>query len=169
MKFARIDSEIQACERHLAWMASLPPGHSLPAEESVEIEAFLTRYLLISIYAEFEHTIDRVVRDRAALVADTAAAGFIIKASDSFFRRIRVSELAGFLGWFDEASKLQFKDAITQASQVAYDNILDNRHETAHGSGSQMTFSDLCDAFPRSVAVLEAFEDALAASIAFDE
>ena len=161
MKFARVDHEIIACSRHLKTLASLPQPYSLPAKELIEIEAFLSRYLLISIYAEFEQAIDRLVRARADLVTDTAVRGFVVSAADRLLSHINVSDLTGFLARFDEDCKNQFRAAIDDKHQP-YINLLQNRHLTAHGSGSLMTLEEVCDTLDAATHVLDAFHWALA-------
>ena len=52
-----------------------------------------------------------------------------------------------------------------QRAQNMYDSILNNRHNTAHGEGSDVTFGDVKQYYEHGHCVLDYFQDALFQSV----
>lgn len=152
MKLLRVDADLATCQRHLASLETPDP----------EIEAFLTRYLLVLTYAEFAQRIQDVVSERAAKTRDDAVAGFIRFAAARLIRSYEVTELSGFLGRFNDDCKKEFADQVLNTrAHSAYDRIIRGRHDNAHGSGSSMTLREFTAEYAESIAVLDSFAEAL--------
>jgi len=152
MQIAAIDNAIEVCRKHL------DNTHS----RNTEVEAFLTRYLVVMICAEFEERCEALVHDRARRVGDTYVAAFMQSASAQLLRSIGVGELSGFLNRFGRDCKEKFQQTVVNTdAHRAYDTIVSNRHDTAHRSGGGMTFDELASLYPKSLDVLQAFADAL--------
>jgi hypothetical protein len=100
MKLPRIDASISECKNHLDETASF----------GTEIEAFLTRYLLILMCATFEEEIEKIIIDRVDKSGDPKLSSFVKSCLGSVFRSIKTSEIAGLLGRFGA----EFKDKFGQ-------------------------------------------------------
>ena len=147
--FARIDAAIEACAAHLA--ATKTGG--------TEIEAYLTRYLATLTYAVFEDECRAIIEDRARRIADSHGAFYVRASRDNVFRGLKIGELGRYLAKFSPDCQSEFQMAVhNTASHVAYDNILNGRHVTAHDTGTNMTFGEFRDAFENAKPVIAAFE-----------
>lgn len=152
MKLNRIDHAIQTCKEYLDATASM----------GTEIEAYLTRYLLILISAVFEEEIKNIVAKRAALVKDTAVTAFVNSASRNLLRSIKTSEISGFLKKFGPDYKSDFSNKITNTrAEECFNTIISNRHITAHTSGSNMTFNELVQFYEEGHKVLDELVEVL--------
>ncbi len=153
MKIARIDEGIKTCEEHLRTSGA----------SGTEIEAFLTRYLTIVMCASFEEHIEELVNSRAAESQDVALASFVRSSLHQVFRSVKTGEIAGLLGRFGEDHKTRFQDEMSNNERVAtfYNNIVENRHQTTHGGGFNLTFRELVDFYSEAQLVLDAVARAL--------
>lgn len=148
----RVEAAIEVCEQHL----------DASGARNTEIEAYLTRYLLILIRDEYDREIDRLVAAKAASFGHGHAGSFVQSATWNVLRGIGIGELGKYLARFDGATRTAFRSSIIGTdSQRAYESVLANRKDTAHGPGSTMTFNELKQAFADSRKVLEAFGEAL--------
>lgn len=152
MHIPRLEEAIEVCAKHLDQTNA----------RNTEIEAFLTRYLLVLICATYEEQIERLVAKRALKVSDSHVSAFMQSATGNLIRGIRVSELSRFLGRFGDDYKQLFSAKVNDTdAHRAYDSIISNRHDTAHGPGAAMTFGELQRLFSDSLGVLDAFAEAL--------
>lgn len=153
MKLARIDEAIEACERHLQSSGAI----------GTEIEAFLTRYMMVLMCASFEEQIEELVNARAAKSQDVALASFVRSAVGQVFRSVKTSEIAGLLGRFGQDHKERFQDEMkkNERAETFYNNIVMNRHDTAHTAGSNLTFSELVRFYSEGHVILDAVKRAL--------
>lgn len=129
-----------------------------------EIEAYLTRYLLVLAVAVFEEEFERLISDRAMQAGDPPVASFVTSATHQLLRHTKISDLKGFLGRFGPACQDAFDRGISSGkARVAFDAIVQSRHEVAHrgGSSTQMTFDDLRHHIADSRDILHAFAAAL--------
>lgn len=153
MRLPRIDKAIEVCGKHLEGSASV----------GTEIEAFLTRYLLVLMCASFEELIEDLVSARAAKSQDAALASFVRSAMGQVFRSVKTSEIAGLLGRFGQDQKTGFQDEMkrNERAETFFNNIVTNRDGTAHATGSNLTFSELVLFYSESHVVLDAVKSAL--------
>ncbi len=152
MQFIRLEAQIEVCGKHLERSGA----------RNSEIEAYLTRYLLAVAYAEIEAKVIDLISMRADLANDRPLSGFARSAAERLLRSLTVSELKGLLGRFGQECKQQFADRIENTpAHAAFDRIVQNRHITAHSTGSMLTFGEFTDAYGECVSVLDAFADAL--------
>ena len=153
MRLPRIDDAIEVCEKHL--QSSKAVG--------TEIEAFLTRYLMVLMCAGFEQTIEDLVSARVAKSQDGALASFVRSAMGQVFRSVKTSEIAGLLGRFGQEHKRCFQDEMkkNERAETFFNNIVTNRHDTVHASGSYLTFSELVRFYSEGHVVLDAVKTAL--------
>ncbi|MFQ5444560.1 MAG: hypothetical protein ACE5EK_08080 [Nitrospinales bacterium] len=79
MKIATIDQAIQACESHLVNSNA----------KGTEIEAYLTRYLLVLMCSSFEEMIEKIVIERAQKSNDSHLVSFVRSSVGHLFRSIK--------------------------------------------------------------------------------
>ena len=155
MRLQRIDQAIETCESHLTSSQS----------GGTEIEAYLTRYLLILIYASFEEKIYSLIDERAQQSSDLGLGGFLQDSKRQIFRSLKTSEITTFLSRFGGNCKDQFRNGLDKSprAETFFNNIIADRHETAHSGGSNVSFADLVRFYDESHLVLDAFETAISA------
>lgn len=147
MKLPRIDEAIDVCQEHLDKTSSF----------GTEIESFITRYLLILICAAFEEEIEKIIINRANKATDPDLSSFVKSCLKQVFRSIKTSEIAGLLNRFGSSYKELFQQKINNSKAEAYfNNIVVNRHNTAHESGSSLTFKELVEFYQEGHTVLDA-------------
>jgi hypothetical protein len=79
MRLVRIDQAIEACQAHLENSGAI----------GTEIEAYLTRYLLVLICAAFEEEIESLIIERAARSGDPGLESFVRSAVGQIFRSLK--------------------------------------------------------------------------------
>ena len=156
MQITAIDEAFEVAERHLAATSSW----------NTEVEAFLARHLVVLIYSRYEEELRSAVTDFATPFENKHLAAFITAAGKTLLRRLKPEDLAGCLGQFGSEIKEIF-GLKTNAStaKTDYEAILGYRHETAHGPGAVVTVKDLKRLYISSLDVLEAFKEALEATM----
>ena len=86
---------------------------------------------------------------------------FIKSCLNTIFRSIKSSEIAGLLNKFGTARKQRFRELMDERAETAYNNIVENRHNTAHGSGSNLTFQEAVASYRMGLSVIESLSAAL--------
>ena len=152
MKLDRVEMTIEVCQEHLKnSTSSFRP----------QIENFLTQHLLIITCAEIEKAIKEMIiaqaRDRCSDDFQT----FIQSCLNATFRGMQSSEIAGLLKRFGTARKQRFLELVDKRASAKYDNIVVNRHNIAHGSGSNLTFREAVEFYSRGLSVIESLSTAL--------
>jgi hypothetical protein len=157
MRFGQLDEDIKQCEQHL----------DSTRTRNTEIESHLVRYLLIRICAEYERRIEVLVQRRCARVNDRHVKSFANWGVAMATKRFKIEHLTELLSRFGEEYQRTFKDALGKQTQkqhwqIAWDNIVNNRHIVAHGRGSvQMTLAELKGQYNSSLTVIEELVKAL--------
>jgi len=152
MKLPRIDEAISVCQHHLNETASF----------GTEIEAFLTRYLLILMCATFEEAIEEIIVDRIDKYGDPKLSSFVKSCLGSVFRSVKTSEIAGLLGRFGIDFKQKFNQRVNGTrAETFFNNIVINRHYTAHESGANITFNELVNSYEEGHVILDILVESL--------
>ena len=153
MRLVRIDQAIEACQTHLENSGAA----------GTEIEAYLTRYLLVLICATFEEEIESLIIERAARSGDPGLESFVRSAVGQIFRSLKTSEITGLLGRFGVDCKDRFRQELStnERAETFFNNIVTNRHDTAHSAGSNVSFSELVRFYSEGHVVLDAVKAAL--------
>ena len=125
------------------------------------LESYLTKYLLISICAEYEKEIKRIVHRKAINPSNDDLTSFIIKKTD--VRSLRISELKGnILKLFNDSYPITFQNSLDQTdSTLKYSNIVENRNLAAHGESINMSFDEVVDTYESAEVVLQIFSNVL--------
>ena len=153
MRIARIDQAITICDDHLEKSGA----------KGTEIESFLTQYLCVVMCAAFEEAIKAMVVERAAQHGDQELKSFVESAAGIVFRSPKTEEITGLLRRFGTDCRGRFREELDRnlKAETFFNNIIVNRHETAHSSGSNLSFADLVNFYSEGHVVLDAVKLAL--------
>lgn len=157
MSLVRSTDALETCRKHIQAMPRRDP----------QIEAVLASYACAVIYAELEGQVRRLVADRVGHGrGDVRVKRWGAFSARRLIRSIKISELAGVAGQFDEHCKSRFTHLLDDECKAAWDQIVQNRHGVAHeddqpGPVSTMTFAETELAFNRVERVLDAFASCL--------
>ena len=132
MLVARIDTALDDCEEHLVATKSL----------GTQIERLLTYSLLVVIYAEFEQMMNSIVQEKCDFIQDESLRE-LVRGCLGNVSRIQSSHIGDLLERFGEDRKTAFRSKITatadsQRAETFYNNLITNRHDTAHSIGSNL-------------------------------
>lgn len=154
MRLPRIEQAIQACEDHLVRASA----------SGTEIEAHLTRAMLVLTCAVFEETIEALLHERACTLPEPCMQTFFKSCVDAVLRGIRTSDLSALLGKFGAEFKESFKRRLEahEKSVVFYNNIVTNRHQVAHTEGLNVTLRELREFYEKGHIVLDNVRDTIA-------
>ena len=155
MQVARIDTALSDCENHLVNTSS----------QGTQIERLLTYSLLVVIYAEFEQMMKSIVQEKCDLIADESLRELVRKCLGNV-SRIQSGDIGDLLKRFGEDRKTAFRskiDATTdnQKAETFYNNLITNRHDTAHSIGSNLTFDEVKRFYLPGHVLLDFFREAL--------
>ena len=158
MHLPRIDKALEDCENHLSATKSF----------GTEIEKLLTYSLLVLIYAEFELTVKVIVEEKCNSIEDGAIRE-LVKSCLGNVSRIQSSHMSDLLGRFGTVQKAAFRNEIAanqtnQRAETFYNNLIANRHETAHSTGSNATFMDIKRFYQEGHVILDFFRQTLLAT-----
>lgn len=125
------------------------------------LESYLTKYLLISICAEYEKEIKRIVRRKAINPTNEDLTSFIIKKTD--VRSLRICDLKNnILRLFNDSYPIKFQELLNGMNYVSkYSNIVENRNLAAHGESVNMSFDELIKTYESAENVLKVFSTVL--------
>lgn len=155
MKLQRVDEAIEACKNHLIKSSAM----------ETEIEAYLTRYLLILICAAYEEEIEKLFAQRASQTQDPYIVAFVSSTVRTKFRNPTTSKIVEMLGLFSLDYKEKFREKVTGTRQETFfNNIVTNRHSTAHSSGSNITFNELVNSYNEAHGILDTISEVLGIS-----
>jgi hypothetical protein len=117
----------------------------------------------VLICAAFEEEIEALMVERAARSGDTGLESFVRSAVGQIFRSLKTSEIAGLLGRFGVPYRERFRQELSnnERAETFFNNIVTNRHDTAHSAGSNVTFAELVRFYSEGHVVLDAVKAAL--------
>lgn len=124
--------------------------------EETPLGSYLTKYALIHICAEYEREIKDIVIKRAAKSNDDGLVAYVerrVDIRDLCFGAIRGNILKPF-----KVNDTHIFDGLGKEIQ-AYNNLVTNRNEAAHGGDIRMSFSEVVSAYEDSKRVLCALSD----------
>ena len=153
MRLARVDKALEDCENHLQSTGSW----------NTEIEQLLTYSLLIIIAAELEQAVRAIIQEKCDSIEDRAIREFVESSGGAVMRSIRSSELAGLLNRFGSGYKADFtsKTKASPRAETYYNNLITNRNDTSHSTGSLSTFMEVKSFYEEGHTVLDFFRDTL--------
>ena len=155
MDFPEISDQLEKTRQHLQTTRSF----------GTEVESYLTNSLLITIYAEFEGRIKTIINTFLNSNFSSKYNGsFFIPYVENLVRRLKTSELSeNILSKLGPDFVKNFKQKINnnQHCESAYNNIIINRNKIAHGEGSNITFRELEESYPKSLVILEFLDETI--------
>ena len=154
MRIERIDRTLAVCKSHLELTNSF----------NTEIDILLAGIVLVIAYAEFESLVGEAIDEKLETMdLPTDAYNAKDNLKKEWYRGILSSGLADFLGHFGDRYKSDFnlKGSQRQRAVTFYNNIITNRHNLAHKSGSSITFREVEAFYDEGHIVLDFFHDAL--------
>jgi hypothetical protein len=143
-----VENAIKVCRNHL----------DRSQARGTEIEAYLTRYLLVLIYGAYERRFRQVVVDRAKRTNDAVLVSFVENTIVNY-HGLKLSDIRGkLLARFSDKHVKDF-DAMIKDTEgaVRYDTIISNRHSTAHGQIVNLTFDELVGCYEKAESVIASF------------
>ena len=154
----RVNSALEDCENHLVASNSF----------GTRIETLLTYSLLVVIYAEFEQMVKSIVQERCDLIEDESLRELVRQCLGNV-SRIQSSDLGRLLERFGEDQKTAFRTRISatiadQRAETSYNNLIINRHDTAHSGGSNLTFQEVKQFYQEGHVILDFFRETLLSS-----
>ena len=125
------------------------------------IESYIVQHALVVLCAEIQQEIYSIVRHRTQLLNDQQMARFINEVASRVLRSVEKGELAGFAKNFGLEEKDKFNRLVDDKIVTTYNNAVSNRHNIAHKTGVQVTFTELKNAVSAAQEVLGAFSKAI--------
>ncbi len=149
---------LETCRRHLQSVDAIDSFDTEP-----EIEHYLTQYLLVLTYAQFENAVREMLVRRFGRTGDTELERFAESQMRSLLRGIRTSDIADLLGSLGDSRKKAFKDKMdaNPKAETFFNNIVTNRHGVAHRTGSTVTLRELETFYSEGHVVLDAIQEVL--------
>ncbi len=162
----RIEAALSTCGSHIDSLRKQAPSvDAATLSEYAELENYLVSFLVGAIYAEFEQYVRKLIVERCDEIPDRKLRAFARMAAERMVKKIKISDLAGHLGYLDNSSREAFSRAVNDPSRAqektAYDSLIIDRHGFAHSTGISMTFEEVRNAYYASLFVLDEFEKAL--------
>jgi hypothetical protein len=144
----KVEDAITECTKHLTEKNAF----------GTEIEAYLTRYLLLLIFASFEEVLETAFISRAERSGDSFTAEYFKSEMPHKLQNVKISKLTELFKKFGSIYSTKFSDEVVVALQrevTAYGNIIRNRHMVAHETRfPQMTFNELKNSYSDSKIVI---------------
>lgn len=151
MRILKIDHSFEECERYLE-------GEGVSSQF---VENLLAHSLLILVCAEFERKIKELVTEKSQVISNSAMREFVRACLDNVFRSPSLENVKALLGKFGTSYKESFIGLLDAQVQQAYDSILRNRNNVAHGEGSVVTIGDVRLFYEDAHIVLDHFQEVL--------
>lgn len=147
MKIDRIDNAIDECEKHLAQSDAY----------GTEIEAFLTRYLLVLISSCFEEKLEEIFIERASRTNDVFVIGYFTSEIPNKLKSVGIHKLSEIMNKIGQHYKDKFINEISSSREATlYGNLIKNRHLVAHETQAPaMTFREVVEAYNESNVIID--------------
>jgi len=157
VKLARIDQAIEACEMHFKRCETCDP----------QVEAYLSKYLVILMYTVFEGEIRKMIEERVSRIDDSYLRSFIISSLDNLILGIKTSDLKGLLKRFSPDYKAKFGNLIkdNEIKETFFNNIVVHRNQVAHQDRLNASFKDLVRFYDLGNEILDDLREVLKSDI----
>jgi hypothetical protein len=150
MQLARIDQAIEKCQELLTETKAA----------GTEVEAFLTNYLLVLMYATFEQEVRKIIVSRASMANDPPLESYVNSSLKFVFKSMLTSELSELLACFGANYRREFKSKVNfTRAETFFNNIVTDRHKVAHEGYSNVTFTELLSFYQEGHTVLDALSE----------
>ena len=156
MKILKIDQALELCKSHLDNTGC----------RNTEIEIYIARYLQVMICASYEGKIKEIIAEKMSRTRKSYIQSFANSYMKNLLRSIKTGDLGEILNKFGSKYREKFIAKInqtveTQRAQTYFNNIVTERHITAHDAGSSMTFDELVRMYNDSHIIIDFFKEVL--------
>jgi hypothetical protein len=147
MKIDRVDDTIIECKKHLLQFDAF----------GTEIEAYLTRYLLVLISSCFEEELEKIFIERANSTNDPFVIQYFTSEIPQKLKSVGITKLSEFIAKFGNKYKEKFKEEISMTREATlYGNLIKNRHLVAHETQAPaMTFTEVVSSYEESNIIID--------------
>lgn len=150
-RLERTEFAIEEVRRHLRAVGAPSP----------QVENFLAQYLTVTFYAEMERKVKEIYSRRIARNADPRVSYFAEESADKWSRLVPKSDIAKLAGCFGDDCKDRFNGALNQRDVSIYSSVINSRHDASHGTGGNVTISQVEEAATAAANILDHLEAAI--------
>ncbi len=159
MRLARIDETLQDCRNILASAET-----NVPSADNL-----LAQAALVVICAEFEQTIQRILKEKLSDIGEADVRRFAESYLSSVARDIKTGGLLEILNRFGGEYRAIFRGRIEESDDnqrfvTCYNSIIVNRNNVAHSTGSSATFEEIQRYYEQGHVILDFFRETLLAT-----
>ncbi len=152
VRFTSLDALFQSCTEHLDQTNSW----------NTQIENYFVQLLLIHIWAEYQVRITSLVEKRGARSNDDQCLNFVGTCLKDVCKHIKIADLTGIAGRFDEQYKKLFTIGLSNEQIQAWNDINTNRQNVAHRLGTVgLTLPELKRIYEKSIEVFDVLIEVL--------
>lgn len=146
-RFAEIDAVIQKVKSS--------PGVDL------ELQAYLSSYLVVLICGIFEDCVEYLAGERAAKSGDKEVERFVRECISQFFRSPKFEYVCKLVGLFSDSYKKMLEKKIDGQARTALGSIVTHKMSVAHGSPAKVTLGEVEKYYNTSKTLFDALEQIL--------
>lgn len=156
MPFARIESAINLCDKHICQLDE-------SNIDNMEVQTYLVSGLILLIVSEYEVYLEDLFAKRAAMCGDTYVFNYVKSMLSQKFRSPDLSKITETLGRFDDSYRKNFFAEIENSPEhAAWDSLLKARHAIVHKKGQlNMTYQELKKSYPLTKTIVAKIESIL--------
>lgn len=154
MQLLRTAMLIDTVERHLNSVSEANI-------DRVAISNYLAQTAIVTFYSEMEENVKLVIIKRLKSSGDGRVSQFVDNAGTAILQRIKKSEIAKTASFFGSECKDFFSKEFSEAEIAKYNNIIVDRHNTAHGVGALVTFGEIKEVVSIAERILLALDKAI--------
>lgn len=155
MLLPRTDTALEDCRRHLEACPDIDPA----------VLSYLVRHLAVTLCAEMEHSLSKILVQRVEAGCDEGPANLIKSVRKNLLRSARPSEIKDIVRYFGESSLARYEDEIRTSvgdeGLSRLGTLVSHRDATAHTEPLDMTFREFELAYQAAVGIATAFLAAL--------
>jgi hypothetical protein len=155
MQLVRTLLIVETAERHVAAIEQTNLDRAA-------ISIYLARVASITFFGEMEERIRTIVASRLGRGGDARLATFLAKTNEGVLKRMKRSDIADTVALFGDDCKEEFRSRLSEEDFTKYQNVIRDRHETAHGAGGDVTLSEVRDAVEIAERLLVALRECIA-------
>lgn len=151
MRIRKVDNAIEECKRYL----DNSNGYG------TEIEAYLTRYILILISASFEEEFEKMFVERCRKSNDQFVISYMETVISDKLKSVGIKKLSHFIKAFGGNYSDKFIREVSQTPMCTYySNLIENRHKVAHETAQvNMTFPEVVESYGKCHMIIETVYD----------
>ena len=156
MRIERIDETLEACQNHLDSLEFF----------DARIDNLLACSGLIIIYSEFEKRVEDILIEKSTTIDDPSLRNFAEPYLRALNRRINSGSLCEILKKFGDKFEAEFRTKLKESvererAETSYNNIVINRNNAAHSTGTNVSFGDVKSFYEHGHEVLDLFREVL--------